>query len=301
MSAEDAFIAAIKAAGLAAPAKVIGDGELHRFSVTGKPKDDAGWYVFRPKNGNKVATGAFGNWRCSLSQSWCAESDESPEQRAARADEAKAALRKHEAEMARRHRDAAAAALAIWNAAAPAIAHPYLTAKGVKAYGVRMHGENLLVPMRDIDGALCSLQTISPSGVKRFLPGGRVRCCYHSIGRLGDQIIATEGYATGATLHEATGSAVAIVFTAGNLERVALALRRKYPSLDLVVAADDDWKTEGNPGLTAARRAARLVGARLAVPCFMGLDRGDRDTDFNDLARLETASELATTRAAAGA
>ena len=77
-----------------------------------------------------------------------------------------------------------------------------------------------------------------------------------------------------------------MAFNSGNLLPVAQALRGKYPCLTLVICADDDWKTEGNPGMTAATAAARAVGGLLAVPNFDGLPRGDKDTDFNDLHRL---------------
>ena len=95
-----------------------------------------------------------------------------------------------------------------------------------------------------------------------------------------------EGFATGASIHEATGGAVAVAFNAGNLSAVALALRVKYPGLTITIAADDDWHTSGNPGLTAAKQAAVDVGGKLAVPDFTGLVRGAKDTDFNDMARL---------------
>ena len=94
-----------------------------------------------------------------------------------------------------------------------------------------------------------------------------------------------EGFATGASIHEATGHAVAVAFNAGNLKAVAQALRAKFPTLRLIVAADDDWKTDDNPGMTKAREATKAIGGLLAVPRFPA-DRPDGATDFNDLARL---------------
>src|SRR5690606_20253507 len=123
-------------------------------------------------------------------------------------------------------------------------------------------------------------------GTKRFMPGGRVKGCYHAIGKPSGRLVVCEGYATGATIHEDTGHAVAVAFNAGNLLPVVKALRGKFPCLTPVVAADDDWMTEGNPGLTAATAAAQAVGGLLAVPDFTGYPRGDKDTDFNDLHRL---------------
>ena len=65
-------------------------------------------------------------------------------------------------------------------------------------------------------------------------------------------------------------------------------MRKQHPDADIVIAADDDWKTKGNPGITKATEAPRAIGAKLAVPEFCA-DRRNRDTDdtdFNDLADL---------------
>jgi putative DNA primase/helicase len=279
------FSAAIALAGMKVPDAVHGDGQLHRFNPSGKRGDDAGWYVLY-RDG--VPAGTFGNWRDGYSESWCAkaEHDLTDSERQAQRERINTAQRMREVETIRRHGEAASAALALWEAAAPAVAHPYLATKGVKPYGIRADGHQLFVPMRDTTGKLYSLQTIAPNGVKRFLPGGRVRGCYHAIGRPSGALIICEGYATGATIHQATGEAVAIAFNAGNLQAVAVALRAKYPSLSITIAADDDWKTSGNPGVTSARQAAQSVGGKVAVPDFKELARGDKDTDFNDLHRL---------------
>ena len=69
---------------------------------------------------------------------------------------------------------------------------------------------------------------------------------------------------------------------AGNLLEVAQALHSKYPKLRLILASDDDAFTDGNPGITKATEAARAVGGYLTKPDF-GEQRGDKDTDFNDL------------------
>src|SRR5262249_27240742 len=56
----------------------------------------------------------------------------------------------------------------------------------------------------------------------------------------------------------------------------------KFRSARIIVAADDDYLTPGNPGLTKAREAATAVAAEVAVPDF-GADRPNGATDFNDL------------------
>jgi putative DNA primase/helicase len=62
-------------------------------------------------------------------------------------------------------------------------------------------------------------------------------------------------------------------------------MRAKFPDLPLIVCADDDTQTEGNPGLTKATEAARSIGGLLAVPDF-GNNRSEGVTDFNDMAAL---------------
>lgn len=285
MSAVDQFMSAIEAAGMVAPTTIHDDGKLHRFSPTGKRGDDAGWYVLHLDG---VPAGSFGDWRSGESQNWCAKADHdmSEAERQGMRERIKAAQRMRDSETTRRHGETASTALVLWEAAFPALAHPYLTAKGVKPHGIRADGHQLFVPMRDTTGKLHSLQTIAPDGTKRFMPGGRVRGCYHAIGKPSGRLIVCEGYATAASLYTATGDAVAVAFNTGNLQAVALALRAKYPCLTIVIAADDDWKTPGNPGLTAARQAAQAVGGKVAVPDFAGYARGDKDTDWNDLHRL---------------
>ncbi|MBF5004768.1 toprim domain-containing protein [Diaphorobacter caeni] len=197
------------------------------------------------------------------------------------------ALRKaHDAEQRERQAQAAAEAAQLWLKSQPCLEHPYLSKKGVKAHGVRVHGGLLLVPLRDANGVLHSLQTIDRNGDKRFLSGGKVKGCYFSIGRPSGRIVIAEGFATAATVHEDSGHAVAVAYNSGNLLPVAKALRSKYPCIDLYIAADDDWQTPGNPGMTAATEAARAVGGLLMKPDFNGLQRGPKDSDFNDLKRL---------------
>lgn len=275
------FADAIRAAGLIVPEHIEPDGKLHRFASNGNRNDDAGWYVL---HGDGIPAGSFGCWRIGLSQTWRAEvgrklTSAELEALARRSAEAE---RERAVEEALRHAEARERAIALWNAAAPASPkHPYLTAKSVRPHGVRERGGELLIPMRN-GGELHSLQRINADGAKRYLSGGRVKGCYHSIGKPNGTICVAEGYATGASVHEATGHAVAVAFDAGNLVSVTHELHAKYPEANLIVCADDDYRTEGNPGLTAATKAARAVGGLVAIPEF-GDNRSDGATDFNDL------------------
>jgi len=278
------FRVAILAAGLTPPDEIHGDGKLYRFASNGRRGDDSGWYLLHVDG---IPAGAFGCWREGFTQQWCSKTPDTMTQaeREAHRQRVEAMRQQRQADTLQRQQQAAQVATQRWQAASPATAHPYLTSKGVQTHGVKLEGEALLIPMRDTAGTLHSLQVIDPEGGKRFQPGGRIKGCYHSIGKPDGVLIVCEGYATGASIHEATGQAVAVAFNAGNLEAVAIALHQKYPALRLILAADDDWRTEGNPGITQATEAARAAGGWLAVPTFPE-GRGDKDTDMNDLHRL---------------
>lgn len=276
------FRQAITAAGLEAPDVIHDDGAIHRFSPGGRRGGLSGWYVL---HSDSVAAGSFGCWREGLQSTWCAKSSEAmtAAERDAHRQRIKAMkAQRDDAEAARCKEEADKAAIR-WQAASSACTHPYLVRKGVHAYGVRQDGETLLIPVRDTAGKLHSLQTITPDGEKRFK--GRMRGCYFSIGKPAGSIVVCEGYATGATIHEATGAAVAVAFNSGNVGLVVTALHKAYPALTLVTAADDDHTTRGNPGLTAARQAALAVGGFVVVPQFPA-DRPPKANDFNDLAAM---------------
>lgn len=280
------FRDAIQAAGLIPPDDIEADGKLRRFSSNGKKADDAGWYLLHDGG---IPAGSFGDWRTGIMQTWRADIGRTlthAEDAAHRA-KVEAMRRERDAEETRRKSEAKAKAAAIWQKGEPAPGdHPYLIRKGIKASGAKQYNDALLIPMR-ADGNIHSLQFIGPDGEKRFLTGGRVKGCYFSIGnpKGAAALCIAEGFATGATIHEATGYPVAVAFNAGNVGAVAKAMREKFPDLPLILCADDDTQTEGNPGLTAATEAARSVGGLLALPDF-GIDRPAGATDFNDMAAL---------------
>ncbi|MDP2601782.1 MAG: DUF3631 domain-containing protein [Deltaproteobacteria bacterium] len=286
MSNLEQFRDAIRSAGLEPPDVIEADGKLHRFPSNGKRGDDAGWYVL---HADGIPAGAFGDWRTGVSETWRADVGRTltPQEEAAHRAKVEAMRRQREAEENRRRAKAEEKAAAIWEASQPgAEDHPYLVRKGVKPYGARVQDNALVIPMRDSGGDLHSLQFVAPDGDKRFLASGRVSGCYFPIGepKNGAPLCIAEGYATGATIHEATGYPVAVAFNAGNLEAVARALREKFPDGELILCADDDAATAGNPGLSKAKAAALSVGGKIAVPDF-GTDRPAGVSDFNDLAQ----------------
>ena len=141
---------------------------------------------------------------------------------------------------------------------------------------------------------LVNLQRIALDGGKRFLFGGRVRGCYSPMGRIapGKPLCICEGWATGATLHQDGGYTVACAMNSGNLKPVALALRAEYHTTEIIIAGDDDRRTDGNPGRTAANAAAAIAGCLVTFPEWPA-DAPDTLTDFNDLAVWSKAHGIA--------
>ena len=199
-----------------------------------------------------------------------------------------------QAEQARQQAAQAAASLdaaKAWDSASETGESAYLIRKGVQPYGVRFGADGwLLVPVRDASGKLWNVQRIAAdkpaSGPdKLFLKGGRKSGLWHWCGDPAGAavLLIAEGYATAASLHQATGRAVAVAFDAGNLAPVAKALHKSYPTALIVLCGDDDVQTFArtghNPGRDKATAAALAVRGLAVFP--EGLPDGG--SDFNDL------------------
>jgi putative DNA primase/helicase len=266
------------------------DGQIHRFHVPGdRAGSRNGWYVLYLDG---LAVGIFGSWKRGGSNTWNSRRPADPFEADQLAERIEQAKRQRQTEQRQRQQAAAIKAQRLWAEAVPADpCHPYLIRKGCQPHGLRQLGDVLLVPLY-LGRQLVNLQRIHPDGTKRFMPGGRVTGCYSPIGRLepAKPLYICEGWATGATIHEAKGAAVACAMNAGNLFAVGDRLRRVYPDSPLIVAGDDDRMTEGNPGRTAANKAAADLGALgVVVPPWSGAEPLTL-SDFNDLRQWREAN-----------
>ena len=174
----------------------------------------------------------------------------------------------------------------IWQAATTATAdHAYLRGKGIGPHGLRVNDDGELVVRVTDSKVTHSLQFIHPDGSKRFLYGGRKKACYAAFGKPSDSLVIVEGLATGISVFEATNTATAVAFDAGNLLPAAETLRAKYPDLVIIICADDDIDKTPNTGMTSASVAAEAVSGRLAIPNF-GENRPEGASDFNDMHQI---------------
>lgn len=272
----DQLIDLMITSGMTPPDNIIMDGQIHRFSTNGKTGDDAGWYVIFDDG---VPAGRFGCWRDNVEVTFKADMGRqlsAIEQMAVtkRISEAK---QRREEEQKRKHHNAAETVEHIWrNSSAASDQHPYLVKKGVASHGCRITGDGrLMLPIYDENGELCSLQYISADGDKKYHLGGKTKGGHWHIGSKTDVIYIAEGYATAASIHEATGQMVVISFSSGQMPTAAKSTRERYGNQQqIVVIADND---ESGAGQKAAREAADAIGARLVIPPITG--------DANDYAQ----------------
>lgn len=277
--AEEAFREKLREAGLVPPNGIVADGKLHRIDVDDeKPGKKSGFYVY---HADGIPAGAWGDWHDGKEawNTWCfcersQMSREEYQEHKRRLDIARAARAKEELE---RKAEARARAQRIWDSATPCESHPYLTRKGVSPHCLREAGGRLVIPIRDQAGDLHSIEFIDSEGNKLFLSGGRKAGCWFELGEASSVLCVAEGYATAASIHEATGLFVAVAFDCGNLLPVAKALRQKHPKAKIIICADDDRKDPTkNHGTEAAGKAAAAVAGMVAIP---DLPTGG---DFND-------------------
>jgi|TARA_R100000049_G_C1954972_1_gene107589 putative DNA primase/helicase len=200
---------------------------------------------------------------------------------------------------------AARCAADLWaNATRADPAHPYLVGKTLEPFGIRQAGRDLLVPMVDPGFRQWNVQRIRPDGFKLFGKGARTAGLFWPHGvHLSDgrpsagPLVIGEGFATLAAVHSATGFGVVAAMSARNLETVARAMRKLFPSRELILAADDDRHLGDNIGLGAAREAAYAVGGVVATPRPETCP-ADSSADFADIPRGDVARRIEAAREA---
>lgn len=306
-------------------------GRMRRCLVEGGGRERRGWYIvheMRLDNGTDVLVGGYGVWRgnennarkIELGKQFAVTREQAEALRQRLAEDKRRAERARKVEAQR----AAERAAKAWRQYTEQGESDYLTKKGVGAHGVRYSPQGaLVIPMLDTAGVVHGLQIIRRTGArglgKEFWPAGLIKKGhFHLIGMPvpGGVLLLVEGYATGASLHEATGLPVAVAFDAGNLAPVAAALRKRYKLARILVCADDDttqkcrackghvWLPDGdvcphcgeahtasNAGMSSASAAALQVDGAWMAPQFADeaarragwLDKGTKHNDFNDL------------------
>ena len=191
---------------------------------------------------------------------------------------------KAEQQRQKEQEDKATEALNLWQSLPDADpSHEYLARKKVLSYGLKQLDDKLVIPLNDENGKMWSLQYIYPDGKKQFYTGGRTKGCFYILGKIQDEVVLCEGYATGASIYEATGIPVVVAFNAGNLESVLQALRNKNPKLSIIIGADNDYK-ENVPTNVGRDVAMSISGLYNNIKVIVPRMSENCKCDFNDIA-----------------
>lgn len=265
-----AFLSSMEAEGVIPTQPIAQDllsGDIIRFDCIGdRPGSRNGFAVL---NHGKNPYGLFGNWKTGVRIQWYASSHRELSRHSS--PRPTQPLRPDKIILQEK---TAKKAASLWNKCQPADpTHPYLVRKAIQSECIGQLGDNLVVPLIDIDGNIWNLQFITPDGTKRFLKGGRVQGLFWV--RPGPSKASTcigEGVATMAAIADATDRTVVAAFSASNLVPVATLVAERYPSIDITLCADNDQHLVQNVGLEAAKKAAAAVGAWLAVAERMACD-----------------------------
>lgn len=335
----DDVLGQLRDAGLLLDTLEVGTTRMVRCKVEGGGRERRGWYMLhelQTPGGELLIVGSYGVWRGNDNSSskielrkrdkeFSQEQREALKRRIAEDRKKAEAARKREADIAARRAEI------IWGKLAPTGESDYLASKGVAAHGLRFTPNgSAALPLLDINGRLHGLQFLRTTAqakaadrpAKEFWPVGLVKKGhFHLIGTPDWIVLVAEGYATAATLHEATGYPVAVAFDAGNLVAVVAALRSRYKQSRILICADDDVLQKcrhckarlvlattptdcpacgkaheaRNAGVESASAAALEVNGAWAVAAFNDeggrrqrfLETGHKLTDYNDVHALE--------------
>ena len=270
---------------------LIPDGQIHRVAhISSKKGAVDGWYILH--TGGKIPVGVCGCWKEPTFESkWVADTGRAMTfSERLEHDKLIAEIRaKREAERLATQAEVATQAEDEVSTYADASAdHPYLVRKRIEPHGIKIdRAGRLVVPVSDSSGEILSYQTIDADGNKRFLKGGKIEGGFYELRGNRKVIFIGEGFATCASIHQATGFTTLVAFDCGNLAKVAKSAKEMFLGSRIVICADNDQFSEGNPGITKAKAAAGLVFGEIVYPIFNESDLASKPTDFNDLHTLQ--------------
>ena len=256
------------------PKDIIIDGKIHRFIVKkGRPD---GWYIF---HSDGIPAGRFGCHADSnkVDVTWHFKPDKPLSQQDMNKISANIKLSK-EARQEEKIRSQDAAAIVcrdIYQKARQAPEdHPYLVSKKIKPHNAKVTDDGrLITPLFGLEGEVRALQYIDMTGVKRMHTGTSFSGLYNIFrGDNFDRIFLAEGFATAASVFEATGITTFCCYPASNMVNISSLIRERCPDAVITIVADHD---KSGAGQKAAAEAAEKVSAQVILIPEEGCDAND--------------------------
>lgn len=268
IAVEQEFKEALESNGLIIDGLPIMDGKLRRVAVLGdKGRQTSGAYIGyldgRP-------AGFIQNFKAGIKLNWVSDTKEYTH------------IPINRKEIQKRKQEQEDELLALWEKSAKILSseyseakwaysqNPYLKSKGFEEnfYLKQDKRGNLLIPLRDINSKLWSVQRIFSNGDKIIgmskadNPEGlnvRKKGLFSLIGASPfalsklDAFYIAEGFATSASIFKATGKPCIMCIDAGNMKEVVSSLSKAFPNKEIVLFADNDRKNKNaNVGLKSA-------------------------------------------------
>lgn len=275
--------------------EVIPDGKIHRFDLNDNDYKESGWYVCfcNQKNDAPYYHIVYGDWKTNQTkhQSTLHKSDLTRGEEKSQKAQVKAAIAQANKDRAEGYAREALEAQKFWDKLPDKGQSEYLKRKGLEDcflfseedLGVRFESNTIIVPIRDIDGKIQSIERIFPDGKKLFWKGAKKQGGCHVIGKIKDKIYFSEGFATSASIHLATNQACVDCFGLNSIEQVVDLYRGKFPEKELIICGDKNT-SEGSQSERIATEAAKLHSVAIVFPSFSSIDSSlPPPTDFNDL------------------
>lgn len=313
------FAKALNDAGLDVNEPIM-DGKLHRArTYDDKGRNLSGAYVgflnARPAGHiQNFKTGYKENWKSSLSLNQT--KDKTQEIQLQKEKNTNVNLAREEELLAKQEASALKAQEEYNNAKWAYDKHPYLQNKGLEKNYYLKQDEfgNLLIPLSDVEGKHWTSQRIFSNGDKmigimRTKEEKEQNIEYPSkktgnffiIGAKNlnnvNEIFVCEGFATAASVYEATKKPTVMAVDAGNLEVVITNIKEKYPKMQITIAADNDIKRElenkPNVGkIKAYDIKNKYKDIKVVLPQFTKEEIQKGYSDFNDLMRSRKLLEV---------
>ncbi len=314
-SAIQSFKQALEEEGLTIDGSPIMDGKIHRVKTTNdKGRELSGAYIGYLNN--NFPAGFIQNFKTGIKKNWKMQIEKNQSNNIKSPKELHEQIKKdqelREKEILALQEKTALKLEDEYNNARWANSnHAYLKKKGFDEnfYLKQDNKGSLLIPLKDENGKLWSVQRIFPNGDKiigviktqeekdqgvEYL--AKKQGCFHIIGAKTlhnlKEFYICEGFATGATLYKALNKPIIMAVDAGNLENVVKKLSTLYSDRNITIFADNDLKKElkglENTGKkTALEIKEKYSNVSVILPNFTQEQSSQGMSDFNDLMSLK--------------
>lgn len=274
------------------------NGEIHRFQPNDR-RDKSGWFIGHILNEgqkNELRLLIYGDWSKNEKYEWISKGRfNSKEEKETKDRELNKLRQKIESKKHDENKAAKILAKKYYSDLSDVPQNfKYLEKKQVNVVpGAKydMQEQVLVLPLyENLKKEISTYQTISEDGQKFFLKDGKTKGSFFFIEGNKDKILICEGFATGASVHQATGCFTVIAFNAGNILSVTEKMIQSFGKNNILICADNDAYGIKNTGIETAKEVSAKLGVSYVFPEFK--DNSSKPNDFNDLYILEGLTQV---------